>query len=71
MAWGAIAGAVIGGAASIFSSGQQRGAKEKAGRTANAARVEAGKKQVRQTWRELAKQNEWDIETLNILINNT
>lgn len=71
MAWGAIAGAAIGGIASIFSSGQQRGAKEKAGRTANAARVEAGKKQVRQMWRELAKQNEWDIETLNILINNT
>jgi len=63
--------AVAKGIAGIASSGAQRGAKEKAGRTANQERVKSGKKQIRLQEEQISYQNQQAIESLNILINNT
>ena len=55
----------------IFTAGHARGERERAKRTQNANRVEAGKKQVRLAWKNLKKENKIAIESLEILKRNT
>ena len=61
----------ISGGLDMFSAGQRRGAAQKAGRDANQARVESGKKKVRAAWKMILE--EWEIskETIDILERNT
>ena len=71
-AW--IAPAIIGTAQagmSVFGASQKRGAAQKAGRDANQARVEAGKKAVRLSWDNIAANYKEAIDSLEILQRNT
>jgi len=66
--------AVVGAASAgmnVFGASRKRGAAQKAGRTANAARVEAGKKAVRLSWDNIAANYKEAIDSLEILQRNT
>jgi len=61
----------IKGGLNMFQQGHARGEAERAGRTANQERVKLGKKQVRRAWKELQRQREIAVESLEILERNT
>ena len=66
--------AVIGAASAgmnVFGASQKRGAAQKAGRDANKARVESGKKAVRLSWDNIAANYKEAIDSLEILQRNT
>ena len=55
----------------LWGQGEARGAAQKAGRTANKARVEAGKAQVRLLWDDIATNYKQSIDAIEILKRNT
>ena len=71
-AW--IAPTVIAGAKGImgmWGAGQKKGAAQKAGREANQARVERGKKTIRMQWDNISHEYKRAVDTLDILKRNT
>lgn len=63
--------AVAKGITGMIGAGAKRGAAQKAGREANQARVERGKKLVRNEWGNISRAYKRSIDTLEILKRNT
>jgi len=61
----------IGSIMNVINRSQARGRAQKAGRDANQARVESGKRAVRAAWKDIAAKYKISVDTLEIMMRNT